>query len=82
MKIADSCARDPSIRIHPDRAPRRHRHHRHPGSLPMPALANAKARANSIKCLNNLRQVELALVMYAGDHDSYYPPDGSIPTPG
>lgn len=43
-------------------------------ALLMPALANAKAKANSIKCLNNLRQVELALVMYAGDHDGYYPP--------
>ncbi|MBN8248910.1 MAG: type II secretion system protein [Verrucomicrobia bacterium] len=43
-------------------------------ALLLPSLANAKSKANSIKCLNNLRQLELALVMYAGDHDGQYPP--------
>ncbi len=40
----------------------------------LPALANAKSKANSIKCLNNLRQLDLALIMYAGDHDGHFPP--------
>lgn len=42
-------------------------------ALLMPALSGAKSRANSIGCLNNIRQVGLALTMYAGDHDGYYP---------
>jgi prepilin-type N-terminal cleavage/methylation domain-containing protein/prepilin-type processing-associated H-X9-DG protein len=42
--------------------------------LLLPALANAKSKANSIKCLNNERQLGLALLMYAGDHDGYFPP--------
>jgi prepilin-type N-terminal cleavage/methylation domain-containing protein/prepilin-type processing-associated H-X9-DG protein len=39
----------------------------------MPALAKAKGKANSIKCLNNIRQLGLAAGMYAGDHDDEYP---------
>jgi prepilin-type N-terminal cleavage/methylation domain-containing protein len=42
-------------------------------SMLMPALARAKARANATKCLNNIRQVNLAATMYAGDHDDEYP---------
>ena len=33
----------------------------------MPALARAKGKANEIKCLNHLRQLGLALNMYAQD---------------
>ncbi len=39
----------------------------------LPALANAKSKANSIKCLSDERQLGLALIMYASDHDSQYP---------
>jgi len=39
----------------------------------LPSLASAKSKANSIKCLSDLRQLGLALTMYAGDHDGYYP---------
>ncbi len=42
--------------------------------LLLPSLAAAKSKANSIKCLNNIRQLGLALTMYAGDNDSSYPP--------
>ncbi len=42
-------------------------------SMLMPALARAKARANSSKCLNHIRQVNLAATMYAGDNDDEYP---------
>jgi len=43
-------------------------------SLLMPALSGAKSKASSISCLNNTRQLGLALNMYASDHDGYYPP--------
>lgn len=42
--------------------------------LLLPALARAKAKANSIKCLNDIRQLNLAATMYVGDHDGEYPP--------
>ena len=38
-------------------------------SMLLPALARAKEAANRIKCANNLKQVELALKMYADDND-------------
>ena len=40
----------------------------------LPSLAAAKSKANSIKCLSDIRQLGLALTMYASDHDGYYPP--------
>lgn len=40
----------------------------------LPALSKAKASAHQAVCLNNLRQLSLANVMYAGDHD-----DQSVP---
>jgi prepilin-type N-terminal cleavage/methylation domain-containing protein/prepilin-type processing-associated H-X9-DG protein len=43
-------------------------------SLLMPALAGAKRKARAIQCLNNERQLNLGLGMYAEDHDDYYPP--------
>ena len=33
----------------------------------LPALAKAKARASTISCLNNVKQLELCVIMYAGD---------------
>ena len=39
----------------------------------LPALANAKARANQIYCLNNLKQWGLAMVMYADENNQFYP---------
>lgn len=41
--------------------------------LLMPVLSNAKAKGNSIKCLNNIRQLGVALTLYAGDNDGHYP---------
>src|SRR5258708_8243527 len=43
-------------------------------SMLLPALARAKGAANRIKCLNNLKQIGLALKLYADDNDGYYPP--------
>ena len=39
----------------------------------MPSLAQAKRKANSIKCLNNIRQLSLSATLYAGDHEDEYP---------
>jgi prepilin-type N-terminal cleavage/methylation domain-containing protein len=41
--------------------------------LLLPALAKAKARAQRIKCVSNLKQVGLALRMFSNDHDARYP---------
>lgn len=43
-------------------------------SLLMPSLASAKRRANSVKCLNHVRQLNIALSLYANDNDGEYPP--------
>jgi prepilin-type processing-associated H-X9-DG protein/prepilin-type N-terminal cleavage/methylation domain-containing protein len=40
-------------------------------SLLLPSLARAKAAAKSTRCLSNLRQLGLALVMYGDDYDVY-----------
>jgi prepilin-type N-terminal cleavage/methylation domain-containing protein len=43
-------------------------------SMLLPALARAKEAAYRIKCTNNLKQMELAIKMYADDSDGLYPP--------
>src|ERR1044071_966571 len=43
-------------------------------SMLLPALARAKESANRIKCVNNLKQINTALKMYADDFDGFYPP--------
>jgi len=42
----------------------------------LPALGKAKEKAKMIKCLNNRKQVALALTIYAGDNDDLLPPYG------
>ena len=41
--------------------------------LLLPALAKAKARAQRIKCVSNLKQVGLAFRMFSNVHDARYP---------
>ncbi len=43
-------------------------------ALLSPAVARAKAKANRIKCLNNLRQLQMSVQMYANDHGDQIPP--------
>ena len=43
--------------------------------LLLPALAKAKGKAQSISCVNNLKQIGLAARIYATDHNDAYPPD-------
>lgn len=42
-------------------------------SMLLPALARAKAKANQIKCLSNLRQLGLSATLYAGDFNEEFP---------
>ena len=41
----------------------------------LPALSNAKSKAQEISCVNNLKQIGLALRIYATDDDDMFPPD-------
>lgn len=43
----------------------------------LPALAKAKVKAQTISCLNNLRQLGLANMLYAGDYNEYFAPNPS-----
>ena len=39
----------------------------------LPALSKAKNRAQGISCLNNMKQLQLASILYADDHDDAIP---------
>jgi prepilin-type N-terminal cleavage/methylation domain-containing protein len=41
----------------------------------LPALAKAKTKAQGIKCMSNMRQLQLAFAMYASDHNEVYMPN-------
>ncbi|MBI3876341.1 MAG: prepilin-type N-terminal cleavage/methylation domain-containing protein [Verrucomicrobia bacterium] len=41
--------------------------------LLLPALASAKAKAKGIKCVNNTKQIGLALLLYADDYNGKFP---------
>jgi prepilin-type N-terminal cleavage/methylation domain-containing protein/prepilin-type processing-associated H-X9-DG protein len=45
--------------------------------LLLPALSKAKAKAQSIACLNNLKQWGYATQIYIVDNNDFLPPDGS-----
>ncbi|MCW5552536.1 MAG: prepilin-type N-terminal cleavage/methylation domain-containing protein [Verrucomicrobiae bacterium] len=48
----------------------------------LPALSRAKDKARGIACVNNNKQVALAFMMYAGDHNDYLPPLNTGTWPG
>jgi prepilin-type N-terminal cleavage/methylation domain-containing protein/prepilin-type processing-associated H-X9-DG protein len=41
----------------------------------LPALSQAKSRAQAITCMNSLKQMQTACVMYTGDYHDFYPPN-------
>ncbi len=43
-------------------------------SMLLPALSKARAAAQNIKCVNNMKQLGLAMAIYTGDNDSHYVP--------
>ncbi len=49
-------------------------------SLLVPALSRAKAEANNTVCVNNLRQLGIATLLYAGDNNSRLPSAEILPT--
>lgn len=58
-------------------------------SMLLPAMGKARSKARQIACMNNLKQIGLALELYFSDHDERYPLrcelstafDGTIPFP-
>jgi prepilin-type N-terminal cleavage/methylation domain-containing protein/prepilin-type processing-associated H-X9-DG protein len=47
----------------------------------LPSLAKAKTRAVTTKCLNNNRQIGLAMIMYTGDYNDFLPPLATVTYP-
>ena len=43
--------------------------------LLLPALSKAKARASTVVCLNNMKQLQLAWHMYVEDHNDWVAPN-------
>jgi hypothetical protein len=44
-------------------------------SLLLPALAKAKARAQTIQCVGNMKMIGLGARLYSNDHNDRFPPD-------
>jgi len=49
-------------------------------ALLLPALGRGRQKAQAVSCMNQLRQLTFAWVMYAGDNNGRFPPDGDKDT--
>src|ERR1700684_712304 len=49
-------------------------------SMLLPALNRARAKANAIKCMSNLRTIAQALVAYSSDNRGYIVPSFNLPS--
>ena len=45
----------------------------------LPALGKAKAKAKGIQCINNLKQIGLAMLMYSEENEDYIPRGNGYP---
>jgi prepilin-type processing-associated H-X9-DG protein len=43
-------------------------------AMMLPALAQAKQKAQEINCMNNEKQLALAVIIYSNDHTNHFPP--------
>lgn len=43
-------------------------------AMVLPALVKARQRAHTIQCMNNMKQLALAVRIYSSDHDDHFPP--------
>ncbi len=43
------------------------------GAIMLPAFSKAKTKAQSIACMNNMKQVNLALLLWSADHEEKFP---------
>jgi len=43
--------------------------------ITLPALTQAKGKAQQIQCMNNLKQIALGMMLYASDNEDKFPPD-------
>lgn len=48
--------------------------------LLLPALSKAKAKAMSVNCMSNLKQLQLAHIMYTGDYNDRFPLNYALST--
>jgi prepilin-type N-terminal cleavage/methylation domain-containing protein len=39
----------------------------------LPALSKAREKARQATCMNNLKQIGMAMLMYVNDYDEYFP---------
>lgn len=46
----------------------------------LPALSKAKVKAQGIYCMNNLKQLQLAVIMYADDNQEHFPENPGLAT--
>src|SRR6516165_10023137 len=51
-------------------------------SLLLPALTKSKAKSIQTQCLSNLKQLNLAMVLYCGDNHEKTPGKESVPNTG